>query len=57
MFSPQKYHFFNRNSLGFRQENVNEDGHDSDPGRKEQEDPKLEMTKHGKETLSYDESE
>ncbi|KAL4297428.1 hypothetical protein GQ457_12G024560 [Hibiscus cannabinus] len=56
MFSPQKYHFFNGNSLGFGQEKVHEDGHYGDPSGEEQEDPELEMAKHGEETLSYDES-
>ena len=57
MLSPHEYHLFNRNALGFREEEVDENGHDKNPASKEEEDPKLERAEEGEERLSYSESE
>ncbi|KAI9081328.1 hypothetical protein K1719_036669 [Acacia pycnantha] len=50
-------HLFNRHILGFREQEQDEAGHDQHPSREEQEDPELEVTQHGEESLSYDEGE
>ncbi|PON80118.1 hypothetical protein PanWU01x14_005680 [Parasponia andersonii] len=50
-------HLLNRHVLSLRNQERDEQRHDQNPTRKEQEYPELEVAKHGKESLSDDESE
>lgn len=50
-------HVFNGYSSSLRQEEVDEEGHDKDEGRKEEEEAEVEMAEHGEEGLRDDEGE
>lgn len=57
VFLPQENHLFNGNTFSLRQEEEDKDGHDCNPAREEEKNPKLESTQKGEEGLAYYESE
>lgn len=56
VLSPNLLHLFNGNVLGLRQEEVDEESHDSDKKREEDEQAELHVAKHVEEQLSDQES-
>lgn len=50
-------HLLDRHVLRLRDQEQDEERHDENPPGEEEEDPELEMAKHGQERLCYDEGE
>ena len=57
MSLPHSTHFFNRNSLGLRQEELDEECHHQHEEREEKEQAKLEVAQHVQEHLRNQECE
>ena len=57
MVFPNNAHFFNGNSLSFREEEVDENRHNEDEKGEEEEESELKMAKHSQEDLSNNKSE